>query len=53
MLVLTRRETQSIIIGDITFMICSIEGKSVKVGIKAPKEIKVWRSELVKVIEKE
>jgi carbon storage regulator len=48
MLVLSRREKESIVIGDrITVTIVEIRGKQVRLAIDAPEEIRVLRSELV------
>lgn len=48
MLILTRNKTQEFKIGDdITIKILSISGKQVKIGIDAPKEINIVRSELL------
>ncbi len=52
MLILNRKEQQSIVIGDgIEVVVVSIEGNQVKLGIKAPKNIKVYRRELLESIE--
>ena len=50
-LVLTRHVGQSIIIGDdVKITLTKIEGaESVKVGIDAPKDIKILRAELEKI----
>lgn len=48
MLVLTRKPQQSIRIGnDITVNIVRVRGNTVQIGIEAPKEINILRSELV------
>ena len=48
MLVLKRKQGQSIIIGgNIVVKIIEVEGKSVKVGIEAPKHINIVREELL------
>ena len=48
MLVLTRKINQSITLGDqIKLTVLSIEGDRVSIGIDAPKEIRVFRSELL------
>ena len=47
MLVLTRREKESIIIADqITVKVVEIRGNQVRLAIEAPKEIRVVRTEL-------
>ncbi len=46
MLVLTRKSDQSIMIGDdIEIVVASIEGNTVRIGIKAPRDIKILRKE--------
>ncbi|MCG8571548.1 MAG: carbon storage regulator CsrA [Spirochaetes bacterium] len=51
MLILTRKENESIIIGDnIELTIVSIKGDHVKIGINAPKSIKVYRKEIYEEI---
>jgi carbon storage regulator len=46
MLVLTRKADQSIMIGDdIEVIVSSIEGNTVRIGIKAPRDVKVLRKE--------
>jgi carbon storage regulator CsrA len=53
MLVLTRKADDAIIIGDnITIKIISIEGNVVKLGIDAPTDISIIRSELLDAVEK-
>jgi carbon storage regulator len=49
MLVLSRKIGESISIGqDISIEIVAIEGERVRVGIQAPKEVRVFRKELLK-----
>lgn len=51
MLVLTRRTDESICLGDdITITILSVESDKVKIGIKAPKEMKILRKELLEEV---
>lgn len=54
MLVLTRKKDQSIVIGDnIEIFFLDIKGDQVKIGIKAPKEVKVHRKEIYLEIQEE
>jgi carbon storage regulator len=51
MLILTRREGESIMIGDsIEVCITRIENDSVKIGIVAPRELPVFRDEVYRKI---
>ena len=48
MLVLTRKTNQSISLGsNIRVTILDVEGDRVSVGIDAPKEVRIFRSELI------
>ncbi len=54
MLILTRKHNESITIGDsIEVSIIEIKGDQVKLGIKAPREIKVYRKEVYLAIQEE
>ncbi len=54
MLVLTRRTGESIMIGDdIEIKILDVSGEKVRVGIDAPREINVYRTEVFERIEAE
>ena len=54
MLVLTRKKNESIIIGDnIEIVVAGIEDGKVKLGIKAPKDIDIYRKEVYETIEDE
>lgn len=54
MLVLTRKVGESIMIGDgIEVKIIGIDGDQVKLGIEAPRHIKVHRHEIFKAIQEE
>jgi carbon storage regulator len=54
MLVLARRVNEKIIIGDsIEVSIVDIKGDQVKLGIKAPKSVKVYRHEVYDAIQEE
>ncbi len=54
MLILSRKIEESIKIGDsITIKILGIHEGQVKIGIEAPKDIKVFRSELYDLIQSE
>lgn len=47
MLVLARKQNESIIIGDnIKIKILGVNGNTVRIGIEAPREVKVLRGEL-------
>lgn len=47
MLVLSRRPGQSLLIGrDVEITVVEIRGDSVRLSIRAPREIAVWRGEL-------
>lgn len=47
MLVLTRKKGESIMIGDsIELVVIGVEGDLVKLGIRAPKHVEVYRKEL-------
>jgi carbon storage regulator len=47
MLVLTRKTNQSIMIGDdIEISVLSVMGEKVRIGIQAPREIPVFRTEV-------
>ncbi len=54
MLVLSRKKDESIMIGDqIELRILSVDGDQVKIGIVAPKNVKVYRSEVYKSIQEQ
>ncbi|WP_342600359.1 carbon storage regulator CsrA [Psychrobacillus sp. FSL H8-0483] len=54
MLVLSRKKDESIMIGDqIELKILSVDGDQVKVGIVAPKNVKVYRSEVYESIQQQ
>ncbi|MGL5722138.1 MAG: carbon storage regulator CsrA [Brevinema sp.] len=54
MLILSRKENESIIInGEIEIKIVSIKPDQIKIGIVAPKEVKVYRQEIFAEIIKE
>ena len=50
MLVLSRRENESIVIGDITVTVISIRGDKVRLGIEAPAHVPVHRREVFDAI---
>ena len=51
MLVLSRRKDEKIIIGDdIEVTIVDIRGETVKIGVSAPKEVKIFRADLLEAI---
>ena len=54
MLVLSRKREESILIGDdIEIFIVDVGEDRVRIGIKAPKEMKIFRKELLEEIKKE
>ncbi len=54
MLILTRRTGESIVIGDdITVTVLAINGKQIRLGIGAPKDIAVHREEIYERIKEE
>ena len=54
MLIITRKKGESLMIGDdIEIIISKIEDGSVKIGIKAPKELTILRKELYEQVEQE
>lgn len=54
MLVLTRKTGETIMLGeDIEVKIVSVDGEQVKIGIEAPKSLKIFRKELYEEIQKE
>ena len=54
MLILARRSNESIMIGDsIEISVVDIKGDQVKLGIQAPREVKVFRTEVYRAIQEE
>ena len=54
MLIITRKKGESLMIGDdIEIVISKIDDGSVKIGIKAPKDISILRKELYEEVEQE
>ncbi len=54
MLVLSRKKNQGIIIGDnIELTIIEIQGDQVRIGIKAPKNVSIYRKEIFLEIQDE
>jgi carbon storage regulator len=48
MLVLTRRVNERIVIGDdITVTVLEVRGDQVRIGIEAPRDVKVFREEVL------
>jgi carbon storage regulator len=54
MLIITRKKGESIMIGDdIEIIISKIDDGSIKIGIKAPKDLTILRKELYEQVEQE
>jgi len=54
MLILSRKKDESIMIGEqIEISVVDIKGDQIKLGIKAPRDIKVYRQEVFVEIQKE
>ena len=54
MLVLTRKKDEAVVIGDdIEIIISEISEDKVKIAIKAPKSVKIFRKELLAAVEDE
>lgn len=54
MLILSRKVNEKIKIGnDITLTIIEIKGDQIKVGVEAPKDVKVFRQEVYNAIQNE
>ena len=54
MLVLSRKPNQSIMIGeDIEVVVLEVKGDTVKIGLKAPRDVKVYRQEIYAEIKEE
>ena len=50
MLVLSRKENETILIdGGIKVTVVAIKGNKIRLGVEAPREVGVWREELVAV----
>ena len=54
MLILTRRISEKLIIGEnVTVTILSVKGNHVRIGIDAPRDVKINREEIFKRVQKE
>ena len=54
MLILTRKQGESVAIGDeIQVTVVEIQGKQVKLGVRAPREVSVHRQEIYEKIQQE
>ncbi|MDR2795543.1 MAG: carbon storage regulator CsrA [Spirochaetaceae bacterium] len=54
MLILTRKTSEKIIIGDgITISVIEVRGDQVRIGVDAPKTVKVYREEVFEAIKSE
>lgn len=54
MLILTRRPGERIMIGkDVTVMVIGVNGNQVRIGVEAPREVRIDREEVATRIERE
>lgn len=54
MLVLTRKVGETLMLGeDIQVKVISVDGEQVKIGIEAPKSLKIYRREVYEAIQQE
>ena len=54
MLILTRREGESLMIGDeVTVTVLGVKGSQVRIGVRAPKRVSVHREEIFRRIQTE
>lgn len=54
MLILARRINESIVIGDdVRVSVIDIKGDQIKLGIEAPRDVKVYRQEVYEAIQEE
>jgi len=54
MLVLTRKKDQTLVIGDnIEITVLDIQGDQIRIGVEAPKNVKIYRKELYLEIQEE
>jgi len=54
MLILTRRISESLMIGDeVKLTVVSVKGKQVRIGVDAPKEVAVHREEIYNKVKNE
>jgi len=52
MLVLSRKKGESIVIGEnIELTVLSVEGDTIKLGIQAPKQVDIYRKEILKSVQ--
>jgi carbon storage regulator len=52
MLVLTRRNNERIIIGDIVITLLEAHGGKARIGIEAPKDVLIFREEVLTAIQR-
>lgn len=54
MLILTRRIGETIVIGgDVNITFLGMTGNQIRIGVKAPREVEVYREEIYKKIQRE
>ena len=53
MLVLSRKEGESIMVGDVSIVVVELDGNRVRLGIEAPRDVPVHRREVYNAIKRE
>jgi carbon storage regulator len=53
MLVLSRKEQEAIMIGDVSIVVIEIDGNRVRLGIEAPRDVPVHRREVYDAIKRQ
>lgn len=53
MLIFNRKEGEAFFVGDVKVVVLGFRGKSIRLGIEAPKEVPVHRQEVYEEIQRE